>query len=238
VPEFFLEVDNVCSLIANGITDGLSVDFGSIVTVVPVFASHALKFQSQTINIGGDNVTDFLMKLLNENGYRLNTTSERKMVRDIKEKLCYVSTDYENELNSNDLQKTYELPDGTMLYIGSERITAPEIYFQPDLVDLDETPEIQDVVVDVIQNVEISMRLGLLKNIVLSGCCFEGMDKRLMNELNSGYDNEFKVISPPERKYSSWIGASILSSMMDKHCYISKEEYEEIGPKIVGIKCF
>jgi actin-related protein len=239
VPAFFLETDSVCSLAASGLLEGLSVDFGSIVNIVPIYGLHALKSQSQTINTSGEDVTDFLMKLLAVNGHRFTTTAERRIVRDIKEKLCFVSEDYGNESNSSSIHTTYELPDGNILNLGSERITAPEIYFQPDLNEMDETPEIQDVIVDVVQNLEISLRSFMMENIVLSGgSCFEGMDKRLLKELESRYENKFKVISPPERKYSAWIGASILSSMMDKNCYIQNGEYEEIGPKIVNIKCF
>ena len=48
-----------------------------------------------------------------------------------------------------------------------------------------------------------------------------------------------KVIAPPERKYSVWIGGSIVASLstFDQIC-ISKAEYDETGPPIVHRKCF
>ena len=48
-----------------------------------------------------------------------------------------------------------------------------------------------------------------------------------------------KVIAPPERKYSPWIGGSILASLSTfQQMWISKQEYDESGPSIVHRKCF
>lgn len=48
-----------------------------------------------------------------------------------------------------------------------------------------------------------------------------------------------KVIAPPERKYSVWIGGSILASLSTfSQMWINKQEYDECGPSIVHRKCF
>lgn len=48
----------------------------------------------------------------------------------------------------------------------------------------------------------------------------------------------WEVITPPERKYSVWIGGSILGSLSTfQQMWISKAEYDEAGPTIVHRKC-
>merc|ERR1712186_87915 len=50
---------------------------------------------------------------------------------------------------------------------------------------------------------------------------------------------KIKIIAPPERKYSVWIGGSILASLSTfQQMWITKQEYDECGPSIVHRKCF
>jgi actin-related protein len=50
---------------------------------------------------------------------------------------------------------------------------------------------------------------------------------------------QIKVVAPPERKHSAWIGGSILSCISTlQTMWITKEEYDESGPSIVHRKCF
>ena len=86
-------------------------------------------------------------------------------------------------------------------------------------------------------------RTYLYANVVMSGgtTMYAGIADRLSKEITAlaPASMKIKIIAPPERKYSVWIGGSILSSLSTfQQMWISKQEYDESGPSIVHRKCF
>lgn len=70
---------------------------------------------------------------------------------------------------------------------------------------------------------------------------YQGIDTRLSAELTKLAPTSMKirVVAPPERKFSVWIGGSIVSSLTTfASMWITKAEYEESGAAIVHRKCF
>jgi actin, other eukaryote len=70
---------------------------------------------------------------------------------------------------------------------------------------------------------------------------FEGIADRMTKEIVNLAPSSMKVkvVAPPERNYSVWIGGSILSSLSTfQQMWISKDEYKESGSSIVHRQCF
>ena len=227
------------SLYSSGRGTGVVIDSGDgVTTVYPIYEGHNCRNAIRRIDFGGKDLTHYLMKLLNENErnpIQFATTSDREIVRDMKEKLCYVSSNYNLERASEHEQKSYTLPDGQLINLGKEMFQCPEAMFDPSLFGMD-FPGVHQLVYDSLMACDIDTRRDFYCNLIISGrnTMFSGFPERLSLELTKLIPKTMKskVVAPPERAYSVWIGGSILGSLSSTR-FISRAEYNEHGPSIL-----
>ncbi|KAK7404095.1 Actin-related protein 2 [Neonectria punicea] len=250
----YVAIQAVLALYAQGLSSGVVVDSGDGVThIVPVYESVVLNHLTKRLDVAGRDVTRNLIKLLLRRGYALNRTADFETVRQIKEKLCYVSYDLELDKRLSEdttvLVEDYTLPDGRVIRVGSERFEAPECLFQPHLVD-SESPGLGEFLFNTIQAADVDIRSSLFKAIVLSGgsSMYPGLPSRLEKELKQLWltralqgDPErlskFKVRieDPPRRRHMVFLGGAVLANIMaDKESmWVTKAEWEEQGPRVL-----
>ncbi|CAL9132401.1 unnamed protein product [Musa textilis] len=199
----------------------------------------------QTIDLDIPNTTE---------SYKLY--SQRAIASDIKESVCRVpDTAFEESAYANVPMTPYELPDGQTIEIGADRFKVPDVLFNPSLVQTIPGMEsfagfasvsgLPQMVIESINRCDADIKRELFSSILLAGGTAsmlqlkERLEKELMEEAPQAA--RVKVLASGnsiERRFSVWIGGSILASLGSfQQLWFSKAEYEEHGVSNIQRKC-
>ncbi|KAM6997137.1 actin-related protein 2-B-like isoform 1-T1 [Tautogolabrus adspersus] len=250
----YIAIQAVLTLYAQGLLTGVVVDSGDGVThICPVYEGFSLPHLTRRLDIAGRDITRYLIKLLLLRGYAFNHSADFETVRMMKEKLCYVGYNIEQEqklaLETTVLVESYTLPDGRLIKVGGERFEAPEALFQPHLINV-EGVGVAELLFNTIQAADIDTRPEFYKHIVLSGgsTMYPGLPSRLERELKQLYLErvlkgdvdklskfKIRIEDPPRRKHMVFLGGAVLADIMkDKdNFWLTREEYEEKGVRVL-----
>ena len=235
------------SLYSVGKTTGVVVDSGETLTdVLPIFECYPMFHVLSRIPIGGRHINNYLKRLLMQTGIEVPKGKEDEVLKDIKEKLCYVPIDMEEEQHKyehiNEIEKTYQMPNGQEVHIGAQRFRCVEPLFEPRLIQI-QSEGIPQTIFSTI-NKCADLKQDMFKNIVLTGgtSMFPGLKERIQNDINklaSASPTTVEVHAPDYRSNAAWVGGSVLASQSAfSLMWITKEEYQENGSGIIKLKCF
>jgi actin-related protein 2 len=255
---FNIEPQAKLALIYEGKDSGLVVDSGDGVThCIPVIHNTIDHHNIMRLNIAGRHITEYLIRLLQVKGYAFNSSADFETVRELKEKFCMVSSNIDQD-RKLDRETTfynsfYRLNSGKVIKLSNEKFEAPEILFNPMLIQ-DESPGVHEMIVKCIQSSAMDNRKKLYESIILSGAntLFAGFASRLETEVVKKYKKDvlkneeaklkidISIVDNPNRQYAVYNGAAFLANFYNKEnlgYWITKKDWEECGDSILYKKC-
>jgi len=241
----------VLSLFSTGRTRGCVVEVGEGASfTVPIFEGLALQHAVLRQEIAGQDITRTLLKTLIDRKLPFAKNDHQEACT-IKEKVCYVASDYESEglrydQNTEGMSRSYELPDASVITVGPDRYKCPEILFQPHLLGAEGAgmQGLHKLCAASIGKIDTEeLRTAMFENVVLSGgsSMLPGIGDRMQNEVSALATDgaTVSVISDSQRKYAAWVGGSMLGSLPTiKDILITKEEYDDDREDVVAKRCF
>ena len=246
----------VLSLYASGRTSGMVVEMGhGTCHTVPIFEGFGLFHSILQLDFGGDDLTQWLGKNVSKitGSAPFPAYHQRGIFQYLKEVHCPVVADHSMfagltaESNKADVVH-HTMPDNTVITLGTERYVACEAFFDPSLLTpgggggRDSQRGIHNLAVDSARKCDQDVAPILYGNIVLSGgsSLFSGLPNRLTQELQELAPSEkIRLFAATERRTSAFVGGSILASLPTfQDMWVTKADYDEIGPSVAQRNCF
>jgi actin, other eukaryote len=227
------------SLFGTGSRTGVVVELGEDLTQITAVTEGYPHYSACARHLFGcKDLIANLARLLSFRGHSFRSPESPEIVRDIHERLCYVAHDFqrENVLPAAHYERSYQLPDGTLLDIGEERFLSNEPLFTPNLLGVD-VPPLHLAVHRTITNSAIDMRRKLWSHVYLcgGGALTPGLGDRLNRELRllAPPDTTVTVVPQPAAEHAAWHGASVLSMLTTRRVYASSYDWQDLGTSLL-----
>lgn len=238
INKLYIANSSMTGLFSYGKTTGLIVDSGfNCSSSVPIYEGFPLEHASVKENLGGEDLSLNLLDLIKDNIDPSYVGLKGRLSADgIKEAHGFLSNDKSDTFSD---PFTYKMPDGKTINLDKEVYLANECLFTPD-----NNLSIQQLIETSIDKCHENIQNEIKENISLTGgtTLLKNFPSRLKNELSKLKKvTGFNITFSNERKYSAWIGGSIVSSLETfQYMWVTKEEFDESRQSISSIdaKCF
>lgn len=231
-----------------GKNSGLVIDSGeSFTQIVSVIDGYAIPNGAVRINVGGRKNNEIFSLFLRKNGIRLMTSGDKEVIRELKEKNCFIST--ENAYKTIQIA----LPDGQQVQLNGDALRIPELLFYPEKYGL-ENESLLQLCQSSLSGCDINARQKLLDNVIVAGgntltkgklfiffLISKGFCNKLFMEMKNSTKESSKVslYCPKDRFISCWKGASILASMsLFDRIAVTSQQYAENPASILSTKFY
>eukprot|EP00040_Diaphanoeca_grandis_P032169 m.194469 g.194469 ORF g.194469 m.194469 type:complete len:435 (-) comp32530_c0_seq1:247-1551(-) len=217
--------------------------------IVPVY-----KIKSKSA-VGEGETAKFIAKKLQGITNSYDSFMKNEVVRDFQSIVPRISDRAYQEESLSSLPTTaYEFPNGYNSAFGLVRYQGPEHLFNPHKFDAASKesssnkkviPGVHELVRSSLMSCDVDIHNNLWNSIILSGgaTLCSGFVERLDAELRMAFapHTKFKIVASnvnSERVFAPWVGGSILASLGSfQQMWVSRQEYDEIGPNVVHDKC-
>ncbi|XP_065421780.1 actin-like protein 10 [Chrysemys picta bellii] len=246
VPALHVANTGLLSLCSCGRVTGLAVEAGAGVShVTSICGGQIWRKATYRLDVAGFSLSKHMHTLLmkSSNDPQLLCTLQKTTVTQLKKQCCYVSMDYEGDLQdkAHQFPMGFKTPDGHWITLDKERFCCPEPLFQPKLLDQN-SPGIHLLAFQSLQKVPDECKGDIIGNTVLSGgsSMFPGFPERMCSELDAllyGKGYRIKILAAPKRSIAVWAGGSMAASLKCfRHMWMTKGEYQEYGAAYVHKK--
>lgn len=259
VESLYITNTSTLSLYANGRTTGIVVDIGyEMTSCVPIYEGFVLNHAITKMEMGGKDLTDYLCSLVNskikEEEKKFRNKNEISMINSFKEKVCVVAEDYDSEhksLTDKGTEYPYKFPEShnRSIKYNYEMYKCPEMLFQPNIHNINncnsqDSSGVHELCFRSINRCNADIIRDLYLNTVLCGgsTLFMKIQHRFNKELQSlaPTGKHVNIIAPPERKFSAWLGGSILASLSNfrNTMFITRKDFLDNGEEHIYNKFY